>query len=509
MKHSSRIAGYLTSQPHSAQLQSIGVYSRILMDLNAIISQAVSLRKQSDSIFRTKFVSWPSWYQNSIIWRQENEKYSFIDFDNRLTSAILLKIHGNELYLSGKYSESIVEYEKALAAFLWITPLSKCWNGQVIQDDQFLEHRYAPKSSQERDSMDAFLAVCYTNLAAVYLKTGETATSIQASTAALQIDPCNKKALYRRAKARLAMRSAAHKDDELDAALQDLIRAQELDPHDRAVNETYRMLKQEIRDKKQRERIAYRGCLSIFKDEVRSSGGVGVGVGADGRAMKEKAEEEKGQNEASLRSIAEKPYYHITQETLHIDPSQALLHQRCVRVRTQKAEDFAQRILTGLDTHTMLTMCRSRGLAVPPEPPMGTLLALLFGPDYIADNVALHAVLRSAMVSDVLSIEMDGRGCSDKEIDAEGFLQSYGIRDSGDDSEKSWGLLLTNLLNYMNFAVLTRCVIICCIFVLIAKACPPTFYKYHHPSFSATLYCLNRVETKLCLIILDKSNLIL
>eukprot|EP01036_Dinobryon_divergens_P039292 gene39292-51772_t len=148
------------------------------MDLNAIISQAVSLRKQSDSIFRTKFVSWPSW----------------------LTSAILLKIHGNELYLSGKYSESIVEYEKALAAFLWITPLSKCWNGQVIQDDQFLEHRYAPKSSQERDSMDAFLAVCYTNLAAVYLKTGETATSIQASTAALQIDPCNKKALYRRAK---------------------------------------------------------------------------------------------------------------------------------------------------------------------------------------------------------------------------------------------------------------------------------------------------------------------
>ncbi len=227
---------------------------------SVLMQQAVKMKTAQTAVDKVKFEKWPRFYQNSVFAKPEVVAARGADFPDRIEFAIKMKDAGNDFLKQGGYLDANHAYEQALAVFKWAENTDPDFKNKGIKDESLVEHEYSPSDDQEAEILSNFKKSCYLNLGLCAQKTGEHSVAIQACTSALEIDPDNAKALYRRAMSRIAPKSSGGL--EMDQALQDLVTAAKSAPEDITISKT---LKRLLAEKKKQAKADKRTFSGMFK----------------------------------------------------------------------------------------------------------------------------------------------------------------------------------------------------------------------------------------------------
>ena len=125
-----------------------------------------------------------------------------------------MKNKGNESLGKGDMMEANHCYEQALAVFKWSANVNPEWKTKGIKDADLIESSYEMDTiftEQQLCEIESLILACYLNLAHCCNLMNDFSVAIEACDAALEIQPKNAKALYRRATARMGPKSAGGK----------------------------------------------------------------------------------------------------------------------------------------------------------------------------------------------------------------------------------------------------------------------------------------------------------
>ncbi|KAF6096305.1 peptidylprolyl isomerase D [Phyllostomus discolor] len=151
------------------------------------------------------------------------------DVDKILLIAEDLKNIGNTFFKSQNWEMAIRKYTKVL---------------------RYVEGSKAVTEEADRLKLQPVALSCMLNIGACKLKMSNWQGAIDSCLEALEIDPSNTKALYRRAQGWQGLK-------EYDQALADLKKAQEIAPEDKAIQAELLKVKQKIKAQKEKEKAAY------------------------------------------------------------------------------------------------------------------------------------------------------------------------------------------------------------------------------------------------------------
>lgn len=156
--------------------------------------------------------------------------------ETQLEEIRLHKLLGDSYLAEGQFVRASMAYEKASGDQGWESCLANPPPPQAL-----VVFVYAfPEGDMEREFRHLELA-CHLNAAQAALKATDWESALQHCAQAERLDPANPKLHYRRAIARRAR-------DELNEALADLLRAQELAPKDANIRRELRMVQGAVRD---------------------------------------------------------------------------------------------------------------------------------------------------------------------------------------------------------------------------------------------------------------------
>ncbi|XP_067898053.1 peptidyl-prolyl cis-trans isomerase D [Heterodontus francisci] len=157
------------------------------------------------------------------------------DVDTIVRIAEDLKNLGNNFFKSQNWTMADKKYTKALRY------------GATLRDE------IVEESTEKSDSvkkLESIVLSCNLNIAACKLKLSDWNAAIESCDEALEINQSNTKALYRRAQAWQAKK-------DYDQALDDLKKAQEITPEDKAINSEILRVKQKKKEQKEKEKATY------------------------------------------------------------------------------------------------------------------------------------------------------------------------------------------------------------------------------------------------------------
>lgn len=173
---------------------------------------------------------------------------------------------------------------------------------QGIQDKLLLEKTYPNHHSCSREEVqqiDELKLTCILNLSMCFWKSNDWANCIRACNRALQMDPQNTKALYRRAQARIIPAYCGMTENL--QALEDLKKAVSLKPDDSLLTTAYAELKISLSEQKKKDKKTFSNlfdrkdsstdsmdALGSETDQLKSNGG-----GAGGSSSSSKAADNK------------------------------------------------------------------------------------------------------------------------------------------------------------------------------------------------------------------------
>ncbi|XP_059778324.1 peptidyl-prolyl cis-trans isomerase D isoform X1 [Balaenoptera ricei] len=140
-----------------------------------------------------------------------------------------LKNVGNTFFKSQNWEMAIKKYTKVL---------------------RYVEGSKAATENAGGAKLQPVALSCLLNIGACKLKLSDWQGAVDSCLEALEIDPANTKALYRRAQGWQGLK-------EYDQALADLKKAQEIAPEDKAIQAELRKVKQKIKAQKDKEKAAY------------------------------------------------------------------------------------------------------------------------------------------------------------------------------------------------------------------------------------------------------------
>merc|ERR1712070_614346 len=148
-----------------------------------------------------------------------------LPFAERMKMVMKNKDEGTELFKGGNWEPAAIRYTKALN------------HAELIKDP----------SDEEREALRKVKLSLYLNLAMAFSKMKKWPKAIDNCRYALEIDPENSKALFRRA-------TAYYEDKDYDKAMVDLDKAITIEPVDSAVTKLHKMVEKQItkRDKKEK-----------------------------------------------------------------------------------------------------------------------------------------------------------------------------------------------------------------------------------------------------------------
>lgn len=143
--------------------------------------------------------------------------------------------------------------------FDWVEPTDPDWKNKGIQD-KLLEQKHFPPddnnlSLDDVEEIQELKLTCLLNLSMCFWKTSAWANCIRASTRALEIDPRNTKALYRRAQARIIPAYCGTTENMM--ALEDLKKAVSIKPDDSLLTTAYAELKISLSEQKKKDKKTF------------------------------------------------------------------------------------------------------------------------------------------------------------------------------------------------------------------------------------------------------------
>ncbi|TMW60864.1 hypothetical protein Poli38472_000906 [Pythium oligandrum] len=263
------------------------------MDLNPenpfgdLMNKAVKLKTHQQAQLRTRFDSWPTYFQHSMFMQESVLSQRDKNFPDRIEAAEAMKSSGNDHFSKGDFDEAVAEYEKALAVFKYAENTDPGWKKKGIEDKDIhvVDFKCDDKNDQER--LDSLKVACYLNIAVSKFKLKEYPTCIHACGDALEIEPKNVKALYRRALALITPASSGAL--EFERALDDLHKAYSINPENRDVRKMYRELREQQVKQKEFDRATFTGMFN--RGEVYDDVDTSVKPKEDGPETEEEREE--------------------------------------------------------------------------------------------------------------------------------------------------------------------------------------------------------------------------
>ena len=276
---------------------------------------------------RKKFETWPLYLQNTM-WTQNEECLELrkLPVSERLAGAAKLKEQGNDFFRKQVFASAIEAYEAAFGAFHYAKQLDPDWKKKGIKDETIVLVDERGDTDDEKKAVNDFLLSCYNNLAACFLGRAAAGTPelggsieqdyklcVQACTHAIEIDPRNSKALYRRARALCEPMTAT--DEETDAAIRDLTEASAVAPDDKTVRTLLAKLKKSRLAAKKREADAFSGLFAkselydektLAAQEARAEAERRLNEPSDAARTPEDCEREAKEAEAAVEHLKEK-----------------------------------------------------------------------------------------------------------------------------------------------------------------------------------------------------------
>jgi len=191
-------------------------------------------------------------------------------FDEKMDKAHEIKDQGNKLYKEGKFSDAVDKYEEAASLFHYCYSTDPGWrkNNRGIDDDVLVLVDDTGSDADEKNQIIKLRLQCCLNLAQSKIKLAKFDEAVIASTSALEWEPDNIKALYRRAEARVRPSSATAYDH--DCAIKDLNKASQLDPEDKVVSSLLKTLREDRRQQRAKDKGTFEGMFDrgeIYDEE--------------------------------------------------------------------------------------------------------------------------------------------------------------------------------------------------------------------------------------------------
>ena len=181
-------------------------------------------------------------------------------FTERFDAAMAWKEDGNAAYREGRFDDALEKYKMSLSVFRYVENTNPNIKNEGIKDEYLREITYDPKSNDEKQQLHHFLVKVYNNLALVRLKRNDYRTAIQACDCAIKVDRANDKALYLRAQARLAPKSASVIDEEL--AMIDLRTAVIHNPNNKQARKQFQELRLRVKSHRSKDKNTFAGLFN-------------------------------------------------------------------------------------------------------------------------------------------------------------------------------------------------------------------------------------------------------
>lgn len=183
-----------------------------------LVQRAAKIKEHQSASLRTKFDSYPTFYQNTVFLEFTDQKIkairSSVSFEEKMKFAMELKNEGNSLFQDQRYNDAMNQYIKAAGIFRYLKNTNVNWKTQGIRDEHLIEiddaslRNNATDNKQlqkQKEEIINFVRVCYTNIALVHQKQNDYKNVVKTCDYVLQemFDPTHSKTLYLRALARI------------------------------------------------------------------------------------------------------------------------------------------------------------------------------------------------------------------------------------------------------------------------------------------------------------------
>lgn len=233
-------------------------------EIGNILQDAVKLKSAQMGQKRKTYETWPYFVQHTIF---HNEKDNFkawrlMPFDEKIKMSDSIKDEGNKLAREKKYSDAVDKYEEAPSLFYYCYSTDPGWrkNNRGIDDDVLILVDDQGNDDSEAAEIKRLRLQCCLNLAHCKIKLAKWDEAVVASTVALDLDPDNVKALYRRAESRIRPTASTAYDN--DMAIKDLTQANKADPTEKNVASLLKM----CRDERKKQLVKDKGTFDGMFD---------------------------------------------------------------------------------------------------------------------------------------------------------------------------------------------------------------------------------------------------
>lgn len=216
---------------------------------------AVSIKSAQLDQKKRKFEKLPSFAKASVYYSNKLETVRKQDFFPKLFAFQLIRKEADQEFLNKNYDRACRKYEEGLSIFRYYYSLDPKWSEQGIDDKDLRDVDFQGNNEFERQEAKKIKLQSYLNIAACSIKTKDFESAVHACNEALKIDPLNKKALFRRARATaLPINSGV---EEFKKALTDLKSLNQLDPNNAIVEKEIKRLSRLVEINRKREHETY------------------------------------------------------------------------------------------------------------------------------------------------------------------------------------------------------------------------------------------------------------
>lgn len=255
-------------------------------EIGNMLQEAVKIKSAQMGQKRKVYETWPYFVQHTLFHGEKGDFKAWrqLPFAEKIVLSNKLKDEGNDFYAKGNWSDAVDKYEEAGTLIHYCYSTDPGWrkNNRGIDDDVIVLVVDKGETPEEEAQYNALRKSCSLNLAQCKLNLQKYDEAVASCDVALEIEPTNVKALYRRAEARV--RPAASTAYNHDMAIKDLARAHELDPSEKKISVLLEKLRGERKLQRGKDRKTFEGMFDrgqiydkIEEEQAnaKSSGGAG------------------------------------------------------------------------------------------------------------------------------------------------------------------------------------------------------------------------------------------